>query len=330
MITRNAWRTTTPTVRPEPLPHVVSSAPADPERQADQHARHPEQHHGDARGRAVRAVREAPPDVQLHHARGVAGAARREHVDVVEHPRQHRDDLDHGQQLDDRPDLGDQHAPLQAPPAGSVDPGRLGRLGWQREQRGREHDDARSRAAARRRGRPTETIARCEFPSQSCARKPTCASRKRRVENTVLLQEVGERDSDRRRRQHVRQEHDGLVLAGAADPVVQHERHREPEPEHDRHAQEQLQVVDERLPELRVVDDAAVVVEADPDGRVERPRVEALTHDLYERKGEREPEREHRGQHVQVGPERPPPAWPAADVCSAHSDALARAQLSPW
>ena len=58
---------------------------------------------------AIGAVREASPDVQLHHARRVAGPTGREHVDVVEDPGEHRDHLDYGEQLDDRANLRHKH-----------------------------------------------------------------------------------------------------------------------------------------------------------------------------------------------------------------------------
>ena len=99
---------------------------------------------------------------------------------------------------------------------------------------------------------PTETIARCELPSQSWASAPRCDVAERRVEHAVLLQQERERDADRGRRQHVGQEDDRLVVAPPADAVVEHERDREPEPEHHRHRQQQLQVVEQRLAELRV------------------------------------------------------------------------------
>ena len=49
-----------------------------------------------------------------------------------------------------------------------------------------------------------------------------------------------------------------------------------------------FRLFEERLAELRVVDDALVVVEPDPDRRVEVARVEAVAHDLHEREAERE------------------------------------------
>ena len=82
----------------------------------------------------------------------------------------------------------------------------------------------------------------------------------------------------------------------AADAVVEHERDGEPEPEHHGHRQQQLDVVLERLAELRVVDHAAVVVEPDPDRRGEVARVEAVAHDLHERIAERECHRADGGQ----------------------------------
>ena len=134
----------------------------------------------------------------------------------------------------------------------------------------------------------------------------------RRVEHAVSLEQERERDPDRGRGQHVREEDDRLVLAHAADPVVEHERDREAEAEHHRHRQQQLEVVQQRLAELRVVDDTLVVVEGDVDRRVEVARVEAVAHDLHEREAEREGHRGDGGQCVEIGPERTPAAGPPA------------------
>ena len=64
---------------------------------------------------------------------------------------------------------------------------------------------------------------------------------------------------------------------------------------------------------LRAMDDAAVVVETDPDRGGEVARVEAVAHDLDERVAERERHRGDGGQNVEIGPEHPPPVT-AADA----------------
>ena len=52
---------------------------------------------------------------------------------------------------------------------------------------------------------------------------------------SFLLQQKRERDPDRRRGKHVRQEDDRLVLTHPMDAIVEHERDREPEREQHRH-----------------------------------------------------------------------------------------------
>ena len=145
----------------------------------------------------------------------------------------------------------------------AVDARRLGRLGREREQSRREHDDAEAELLPDH--EPADGDDRQVRVAEPVLReRPQVQVTQRRVEHAVLLQQERERDPDRGRRQHVRQKDDRLVLAHAADAVVEHERDREPEPEHHRHREQQLEVVQERLAELGVVDDALVVVETRP------------------------------------------------------------------
>src|SRR6185503_4218998 len=193
--------------------------PPHPQGKADQHTRHPEQHHGDARGGAVCPVREAPPDVELHHARRIAGSTRGEDVHVGEHPGEHRDHHDHRHQLDDRPDLRHQHSKLQAPPARAVDARGLGRLGRKREQRGGEHDHGEAQLLPDH--EPTHRHDReARAPEPVLRQRPQVDFAQRRVEDAVLVPAPG----DRRPQHGAARSPPGAAGAGLARELASRDR----------------------------------------------------------------------------------------------------------
>ena len=157
---------------------------------------------------------------------------------------------------------------------------------------------------------PTEKSAILGIPQPVLTQRPQADGLQHLVEGAVLRQHGAEGDAADRDRDDVGREEDETVDGRRLALLVEEEGQDQRNDDHDRHTGHQHQVVADAGAEERVVQDDAVVVEADVEGEGAQALVEAHADEAIDRVDEGEPHQQQAGQQEEqclpAGPSCPP------------------------